>query len=242
MNQNDGNSGKSLHDFVNNPTPKKQGATPPPSSPPTPVVTKEDKEKKPLLSKEGMLRALWTTTSIISMTVNVVLVIVVAFVVINFPKDYTLPDGVGVNSLNDLLQGLYENFELMDDASIKTEIAVVDEIPVVFDLNLNTETAVILSEDVLMRGVYVSINTGTIIINAPADITLPVGTVLPVFLELVVPVNEMVPVNLNVAVDIPLEETELHEPFVGLKDVVQPLYCLVAPRASSIIDGASICE
>ena len=36
------------------------------------------------------------------------------------------------------------------------------------------------------------------------------------------PVDASVPVVLTVPVDIPLNETELHEPFVGLQEVVSP--------------------
>ena len=38
----------------------------------------------------------------------------------------------------------------------------------------------------------------------------------------------MIPVNIIVTVDIPLEETELHEPCVGLKDVVKPCQDLLS--------------
>ena len=48
------------------------------------------------------------------------------------------------------------------------------------------------------------------------------GTELPVSLDITVPVDKEVPVVLTVPVDIPLNETELHEPFVGLKEVIEP--------------------
>ena len=100
----------------------------------------------------------------------------------------------------------------------------------------------VLSEDVTIRGAYVVINTPVIDINAPAVVTLPQGTNLPIFLDLVVPVDKQVPVNLNVQVDIPLEQTELHQPFVGLQDVVRPLYCLVEPGAMSSLTNEPVCE
>ena len=43
-------------------------------------------------------------------------------------------------------------------------------------------------------------------------------------LDLIVPVDQMIPVNLNVKVDIPLNQTDLHKPFVGLQEVVRPYY------------------
>ena len=45
---------------------------------------------------------------------------------------------------------------------------------------------------------------------------------LPISLDITVPVDKEVPVVLTVPVEIPLNETELHEPFVGLQKVVEP--------------------
>jgi hypothetical protein len=42
-----------------------------------------------------------------------------------------------------------------------------------------------------------------------------------------------------VPVDIPLEQTELHEPFVGLQQVVKPWYCLIEPNA--LLEGVQVC-
>ncbi len=41
-------------------------------------------------------------------------------------------------------------------------------------------------------------------------------------LDLEVPVDQEIPVNLDVNVDIPLRETDLHEPFTGLQEVILP--------------------
>ena len=66
------------------------------------------------------------------------------------------------------------------------------------------------------------ISTGVLSINAPANIVLPAGLELPVALDITVPVDKEVPVVLTVPVNIPLNQTELHEPFVGLQEVVAP--------------------
>jgi hypothetical protein len=50
-----------------------------------------------------------------------------------------------------------------------------------------------------------------------------------------------VPVVLNVDVDIPLEQTQLHEPFTGLQDVVKPFYCMINPDALKL-NGQSVCK
>lgn len=191
--------------------------------------------------REKLLRALWTWTSVISIAFNVVILIVV-FLALSLIRDFKVPENIDSMVLNNLLSGLYSNFELMDAAKISATIPVQDQIPVQFDLEINQSTTVTLSEDVTIRGAYVVINTPVIDINAPAVVTLPAGTNLPIILNLVVPVDKQVPVNLNVGVDIPLNQTELHTPLVGLQEVVKPLYCLVEPAASSSLTGAPICR
>jgi hypothetical protein len=55
-----------------------------------------------------------------------------------------------------------------------------------------------------------------------------------VHLEMTVPVDASIPITLNVPVDIPLEQTELHRPFVGLQQVVSPYYWLLQPQIDSV--------
>lgn len=153
----------------------------------------------------------------------------------------TFPADVGLNTPLDLLQGLYENFEKMDNAHIKTEITVQDEIPVEFTLGIQQKTTVVLSEPVTISGARVTVSTGGLnIYNAPATVVLPAGTNLPIILNLDVPVDKMVPVELHVPVDIALNQTDLHEPFVGLQGVVEPLYCLIKSDATNA-KGEAIC-
>jgi len=189
---------------------------------------------------EKTLRALWTSASAISMLVNIV---VIALLVVLYQK-YTIlqiPAEVDVNIAKNLLQGLSENFELMDMAHIETTIIVEDQIPVKFDLDINQQTNVVLSEAVTITGARVTLTTGGLNINnAPATVILPEGTILPIILNFKVPVDKMVDINLTVPVDIPLENTDLHIPFTGLQKVVTPLYCLASPNALSL-SGEAIC-
>jgi len=160
----------------------------------------------------------WTIASVISLAVNLILLIII-FVL-----------GTQLFTLKNLIQdqvlgGLFDNFVLMDQAHIKTTIPVTTNVPAKFDLLLNTNTVVILTEDTPINDARVNLYTGGLsITNAPANIVLPAGTHLPIALNLTVPVDQMIPVNLIVEVDIPLNETELHEPFVGLQEVVRPYY------------------
>jgi hypothetical protein len=175
--------------------------------------------------KFKFLPAFWTIASVMSFTVNLVLLIVLAVLLQNLGAV-----GVTLTKLPDhLLGGLYNNFVKMDQAHIKTTIPVSKEIPVQFTLNVSGPTNVTLSEDVRIAGALVTVNTGGLNINnARANIVLPEGTVLPIQIEnLVVPVDQKVLAELDVAVDIALNQTELHEPFVGLRRVVEPFYCML---------------
>ena len=181
----------------------------------------------------------WTIASVLSMTVNVILVIVLLALLINM-KRFNVGNVLGLG--NNLLGGLYTNFEKMDRAHITTTIPVETTIPVKFDLQLNQQTNVVLSQDVTINNALVTVNTGGLnITRALTTIVLPQGTNLPIVLNLTVPVDTTVPIQLNVNVDIPLEQTQLHEPFAGLQEVVKPFYCMVNPNAVKL-NGQPVCK
>jgi hypothetical protein len=186
-----------------------------------------EQQIKPWIWQGKIAPAFWTISGIFSMTVNIILILVLILVGRQlFSIKHLIEKG--------LIGGLYENFVLMDEASIKTTIdvsetiQVVDEIPVVFDLPLQQTTTVVLVEDTPIPNTTVRIDTGVISLNAPAEVTLPKGTPLLITLDLTVPVSQTVPVvlnvpiSINVPVDIPLAQTELHVPFVGLQQVLTP--------------------
>lgn len=187
---------------------------------------------------------LWTTASVISLTINILLAIILIILVISV---YRLKLDMAKimdasTSVMGLPGGLYENFEKMERANIQTNVVVNTSIPVKFDLQLNQQTNVILSQDVTITNALVTVNTGGLNISrANTTIVLPQGTILPVNLALTVPVDQQVPVTLNVPVDIPLRDTQLNDPFVGLQNVIKPLYCLLEPTAVNM-DGNPICQ
>jgi hypothetical protein len=181
----------------------------------------------------------WTIASVLSLTVNIILIIILLVVWI---YARTLNLGSVMNIGNGLLGGLYTNFEKMDRAHITTTIPVETMIPVKFDLQLNQQTNVVLSQDVTINNALVTVKTGGLnIVNALTTIVLPQGTTLPIVLNLTVPVDKMVPVALTVEVDIPLEQTQLHEPFSGLQDVIKPFYCMINPGALKL-SGQPVCK
>ena len=181
----------------------------------------------------------WTIASVLSMTVNVILVIVLLALLLNI-KRFNVDTVLGLG--NNLLGGLYSNFEKMDRAHITTTIPVETTIPVKFDLQLNQQTNVVLSQDVTIDNALVTVKTGGLnITRALTTIVLPQGTILPIVLNLTVPVDTTVPVTLNVNIDIPLNQTQLHEPFSGLQEVVKPFYCMINPNAVNL-DGQPVCK
>jgi len=220
-------------------------SAPPPKAPPTAAVpvsasASSPSKSQPKQSNSRIGPIFWTIASVISLLVNIgtVIALIVVVQLLGGPKA-TMSFAQG--QANGLLGGLYNNFVKMDAASIKTTIHVEKEIPVQFSLNVSGPTDVTLSKDVVISGALVTVNTGGLNINnARANIVLPAGTVLPINIQnLVVPVDQKVLAVLDVPVNIPLNQTELHDPFVGLQKVIEPYYCLLQPN--TVVNGANVC-
>jgi hypothetical protein len=188
--------------------------------------------------------AFWTVTGILSLAVNAVLIALVLILWGQVSEMKTM-----LSTVTDLkslplhtVRGLYENFEAMEVAHIRTEIPVSTTVLVKLDVCIKTGTQVVLNQDVTIPNAKVTVQTGGLnISNAPTSILLPANTTLPVNLDLCVPVETTIPISLNVNVDIPLVDTDLNVPFTGLQDVIAPLYCLLDPKAVDS-DGILICE
>lgn len=184
--------------------------------------------------KGKILPAFWSVGAFLSILLNIILLVAV---IVLARQLFTIKNMV----TNDVVGGLYYNFLLMDQATIQTTVQVEDTIPVQFDLPLKQDTVVILSEDTLIQGATVSLNTGGLnIVKAPTDIVLPKGTKLPIQLDLSVPVDTEIPISITVPVEIPLAETELHEPFTGLQDVVSPYYWMLTEQPNSWTEARCI--
>ncbi len=179
--------------------------------------------------------AFWTISSIVSMIVNIILIVLLVSL---GQQLFALKDLVK----NQVLGGLYQNFVMMDQAHIRTKIPVSAQVPAKFDLPLSTNTTVTLTEDThITNATIYELNAGgaLYIPRAGLNIILPAGSKLPVALNLTVPVDQKIPVDLIVDVDIPLNETELHKPFVGLRKVVEPYYGLLDETARQLA-GSSV--
>jgi hypothetical protein len=193
--------------------------SPGPLPEPSPKTAPKSSQQKPLRFGPPF----WTITGALSLIVNIILIIVLLSIASQL---FSLKKLVQ----EQVLGGLYENFVLMDQAHIRTTIPINTNVPAKFDLPLQTNTVVVLTEATLLENAsVVSLSTGGLsIYNAPTTILLAEGTRLPVALDLIVPVDQQIPVSLEVNVDIPLSQTDLHEPFVGLQEVVRPYYLMLS--------------
>lgn len=197
------------------------------SSPPAP-------ESRPPRYK--FLPAFWTIASAISLVVNIVLIIILLITLQMLGAIQLTAD----DKISGLLGGLYTNFVKMDQATISSNIPVDATIPLNIVVPVQATTRITLAESVVIPNAHVRINTGEVNIDADAVVTLPANTPLTVTLDFPLNVQNSIPIHLDVPVNIPLSQTQLHEPFVGLQQVVEPWYCLVEPNA--FVNGVQVCS
>lgn len=219
-------------------------APPPPQSPP-PTSSASASSASPFSRPRAMLSgykfgpAFWTIASVISLTMNVGLLIVllIALQVLGGTKA-TL--ALVQNQATGLLGGLYTNFVKMDQATISSSIPVDASIPLNIVVPVQATTRITIAEQVVIPNAHVRINTGALNIDANAEVTLPANTPLVVNLDFPLNVQNSIPIHLDVPVNIPLNHTELHEPFVGLQKVVEPYYCFLQPN--TLMNGINVCS
>jgi len=228
-----------MSNYLKKPTPKLPPKPRPEGNPsfhaapvspaPAPTTKSPEKNKKTgiRVDRAGLPKAFWTITGILSLITNAVLIAVLLSVSNQlFTLNKVLQDR--------LITPLGTSFTTMYEASIQTNVSVETNVPARFDLPLDTDTTVVLSEDTFIQNATVTVNTGGLSIqNSPADIILPAGTNLPIHLNLTVPVDQQIPVVMDVPVNIPLKDTSLGTAFSGLIDVVSPFDPLLKSAPTS---------
>lgn len=208
--------------------PAQPASKPAPAAPPAASGPAERRNK--------FLPIFWTIASVMSFTVNVAVLIVLLFLFMNRGS----VGDVANDQANQLLGGLYSNFVKMDQATISTNIPVDAMIPLNIVVPVQAVTQITLAEAATIPNAHVRINTGSVAIDANAVVTLPANTPLTVRLDFPLTVQNSIPVHLDVPVNIPLNQTQLHEPFVGLQKVVEPWYCLSQPNAT--VENVRVCD
>lgn len=236
-------SGQTDQPSIQSRLPRAAGAgTPPPKTPaPSPVSSSKpatSSKPQPGQSYSKVMPTFWTIASVISLLVNIGTVIAL-IVVVQLLGGTKATLAFAQGQANGLLGGLYNNFVKMDAASIKTTIAVDANIPLNIIVPVQTTTQITIAEAAVIRNAHVRINTGSLNIDADAQVTLPAGTPLTVKLDFPLTVQNSIPIHLDVPVNIPLKDTELHDPFVGLQKVVEPYYCLLQPN--TVVNGVNVC-
>jgi hypothetical protein len=136
------------------------------------------------------------------------------------PVFESLKDGL----VCDTVAGLNTLMDDFESAVITRTIHISQTIPVRFDLPLDKNLAVKLTQDVqLNRPTTFVLPAGGGQINGTVYLVLPRGQNLPVHMQLVVPVDQQLPVEMDVPVAIPLKETELGLVIGQLKELLEPL-------------------
>ncbi len=168
----------------------------------------------PKVARAALPRALWNIVMVTSLIVNVVLLTTLLLLSrFSFYARETISRRI-------LFEGLYVPFGKLDQAHIRATIPITQEVHIT--LPVRQTTVVTLTENTLIRNARVSI------LSTPADITLPAGARLPIELDMVI--EATVPISMTVPVDIPLSETELHEPLTDLQRTFRPLIALLYPQ------------
>ena len=191
------------------------------------------------LTGETTHRAYWDVATAFSLIVNIILIAVVlgmAFQIRTLNTTLNSLNSIGSN----VLGGLYGDFAKMDQASINTTIAVDTQIPLNFNLPVSQNTTVVLTSNVAIPKAHIVINTGGLAINSVANVTLPAGTSLPISLNLTIPFQSTIPISLQLPVNIPLNQTGLHQPITEVQTTILPLYCMLNKNAQ-YPQGTFIC-
>ncbi len=164
----------------------------------------------------GLRRFIWRFMVIFSFIVNVVLVVVVAFLLLTIFQ-------INENIAKPLVGGLHSSFVGLDEATIDWTIPVRENVPVKLTIPISMDTTVVLTEAVPLSVVADITAPALTLNNATVNLDLPVDLELPVNLDIVVEVDDTLPVELDVRAVIPLQETQLHDVADSLRLLLEPI-------------------
>jgi hypothetical protein len=157
---------------------------------------------------------------IVTFSLVMILLVLVFAAWRSLPLLQSVKDGLACDTITSL-NILVDDFE---DAVITRTITISQTIPVRFDLPLDQNLTVRLTDDVkLNRPTTFVLPGGGGQINGRVYLVLPDGQSLPIHLHTSVPVNQQLPVQMEVPVSIPLRETELGGVIAQLQELLEPL-------------------
>jgi hypothetical protein len=188
------------------------------------------------------LPAFWTVTAIFSLMVNVLFIaILIIFGHFFFELKGLVADGLVTELSNNLV--LMDKAHIVTTVPVKTTVQLQDNLPVVFDLPINQNIQLSLTEDTNISGATIYLNNTPVL----TDLTLPAGTPIQSNFDMTIPVSQTIPVDVTVPVtmlvpiDIPIEETDLHQSIVGLQGAIEPYKVLLGSNFTTTQDF-SICN
>lgn len=175
----------------------------------------KSKPKTPRVKTPKTGVGIWKFAALLSFVVNILFL---AFMVVIGTRLFSFKTAVA----EPLLEGVYNAVGQMDDIEVQTEVKVMSDIPVAFDIDMQRDTILTLSQPTRVEGAYLSIRSATFSVDAPSTIDLPIGTQLPITMDLTIPVNTTIPVELTVPVELVLSESDLQPAIQAIQDLVEP--------------------
>ena len=169
------------------------------------------------------LPAFWTVTAIFSLMVNIIFIaILIIFGHFFFELKGLVADGLVTQLSNNL--ALMDKAHIVTTIPVKTTVQLQDNLPVVFDLAINQNIQLSLTEDTHIPGATIYLNNTPVL----TDLTLPAGTPIQSNFDMTIPVSHTIPVDITVPVsllvpiDLAIDQTDLHQSIVGIQGAIEP--------------------
>jgi hypothetical protein len=183
------------------------------------------------------LPAFWTVTAIFSLMINILFIaILIIFGHFFFELKGLVADGLVTELSNNL--ALMDKAHIVTTVPVETTVQLQDNLPVVFDLPINQNIQLSLTEDTHISGATIYLNNTPVL----TDLTLPAGTPIQSSIDLTIPVSQTIPVDLTVPVsllvpiDLAIDQTDLHQSIVGLQGAIEPYKVLLGSNFTTTKD------
>jgi hypothetical protein len=171
------------------------------------------------LSKPG--DRFWKSLTVGSVALNLLLI----FAIIAIANSFFEIRAVVIKFVND---GVAKTASIQEDTTLSASVRVQHEVPLMFEVPLQRNTGVTLSEQALIEGASISIRSATLSIDAPASLTLPAGAELPLALDTTVNVDTVVPIDVTVPIEFPIAGTEIGESLTAMQGLFEPYQAVVS--------------
>jgi hypothetical protein len=188
------------------------------------------------------LPAFWTVTAIFSLMVNILFIgILIIFGHFFFELKGLVANGLVTELSNNLV--LMDKAHIVTTVPVETTVQLQDNLPVVFDLPINQNIQLSLTEDTHISGATIYLNNTPVL----TDLTIPAGTPIQSNFDMTIPVSQTIPVDVTVPVsllvpiDLAIDQTDLHQSIVGLQGAIEPYKVLLGSNFNTTKDF-SICN